>query len=109
MTDVEIGGVAIPAGAHVLVALGSANKDSYAYHADPSTFEVWRTDAAQHLSFGRGVHFCLGAPLARRELSVALTTLFARLPNLRIARDADMQRIHHAFHRGFERLEVEWD
>jgi cytochrome P450 len=108
-TNVEIGGVAIPAGAHVLVALGSANKDPRAYHTDPSTFDVWRTDAAQHLSFGRGAHFCLGAPLARREVSIALTTLFARLPNLRIARDAEIHRIHHSFHRGFERLELEWD
>jgi cytochrome P450 len=109
VNDVEIGGVAIPAGARVMVALGSANKDPSAYHADPSTFDVWRTDAAQHLTFGRGAHFCLGAALARREVAIALTTLFARLPNLRIARDGDMQRIHHTFHRGFERFELEWD
>lgn len=109
VTSVEIGGVAIPAGADVLVAIGSANKDPSAYQADPSAFDVSRTDAAQHVTFGRGSHFCLGAPLARREVSVALSALFAKLPNLRVARNGVMQRIHHSFHRGFERFEVEWD
>jgi cytochrome P450 len=109
VTNVEIGGVAIPAGAHVLAVIGSANRDPSAYQADPSTFDVRRANAAQHLTFGRGAHFCLGAPLARYEISVALSTLFARLRNLRVARNGRMQRIHHSFHRGFERFEIEWD
>jgi cytochrome P450 len=109
VADVEVGGVAIPAGARVLVVIGSANKDPRAYKADPSTFDVRRTDAAQHLTFGRGAHFCLGAPLARREVSVALTTLLGGLKNLRAAGDAGIRRNHHSFHRGFERFEIEWD
>jgi cytochrome P450 len=109
LTNVEVGGVAIPAGAHVMVVIGSANRDPTAYQRDPSTFDIRRPDAAQHLTFGRGSHLCLGASLARREVAIALSRLFERLPNLRIARNGDMQRIHHSFHRGFERFEIEWD
>jgi len=108
VTDIEIGGVVIPAGAHVMAVIGSANRDPSPYQGDPSTFDAYRTDAAQHLTFGRGSHFCLGAALARREVAVALTKLFARLPNLRIARNGGVQRIHHSFHRGFQRFEIEW-
>ena len=78
VTNVEVGGVEIPAGADVLVVIGSANRDPSAYRGDPSTFDVRRTDAAQHLTFGRGAHLCLGAALARREVAIALTdTIYA--------------------------------
>ena len=63
-----------------LVVIGSANRDPSAYQGDPSTFDIRRTDAAQHLTFGRGSHLCLGAPLARREVAVALSTLFMQAP-----------------------------
>lgn len=73
--DVEIAGVKIPAGASVLPLVGSANRDPQKFPA-PDTFDV-RRDPQGHLSFGFGIHFCLGAPLARLEARVALEELLA--------------------------------
>jgi cytochrome P450 len=80
LEPVEIGGVTIPAGAQVIINLASANRDADHY-ANPEALDVDRTDA-RHLAFGHGIHFCLGAPLARLEARVALTDLLTRLPRL---------------------------
>ncbi len=88
LVDVELAGdgdaVTIPAGAKVLILLGSANRDPDHYER-PDEFDVRRDDARQHLSFGRGIHYCLGAPLARLEGRVVLEELAARAPDLRLA------------------------
>jgi cytochrome P450 len=85
--DVEIGGVLIRAGEGVMPSTASANRDESVFdHADQ--VDVERADIVQ-LGFGHGSHYCLGAHLARVELEVALTSLFARFPNLRLALDAD--------------------
>ena len=81
--DVEIGGVTIPAGEQVIPLFGTANRDSSVF-SDPDRFDVTR-DAASHLSFGAGVHHCLGAQLARVELQEAFRGLIGRLPGLRLA------------------------
>jgi cytochrome P450 len=81
--DVQIGGVVIPAGEQVMPLLGTANRDPSAF-TDPDRFDVTR-DAASHLSFGAGVHHCLGAQLARVELQEAFRGLIGRLPGLRLA------------------------
>jgi cytochrome P450 len=81
--DAEIGGVTIPAGEQVIPLFGTANRDSSVF-ADPDRFDVTR-DAANHLSFGAGVHHCLGAQLARVELQEAFRGLIGRLPGLRLA------------------------
>ncbi|MEM9566181.1 MAG: cytochrome P450 [Actinomycetota bacterium] len=88
-TDVELTGddgttVAIPAGARVLLLLGSANRDPSEFD-DPDTFDLHRANARHHLSFGKGVHHCLGAPLARLEARVVLEELTFRAPDLRLA------------------------
>jgi len=80
---VTLGGVTVPAGQIVLVALGAANRDP-ARFADPDRLDVTRGDG-QHLAFGHGPHFCLGAPLARLEARVAFPLLLARFPGLRLA------------------------
>jgi cytochrome P450 len=81
--DVQIGEVTIPAGEQVMPLFGTANRDPSAF-ADPDRFDITR-EAASHLSFGAGVHHCLGAQLARVELQEAFRGLIGRLPGLRLA------------------------
>jgi cytochrome P450 len=81
--DVRIGGVVIPAGEQVMPLIGTANRDPSVF-SDPDRFDVTR-DAANHLSFGAGVHHCLGAQLARVELQEAFRGLIGRMPGLRLA------------------------
>ncbi|SES30296.1 Cytochrome P450 [Lentzea xinjiangensis] len=77
--DVELGGVRIPRGSAVMVALGSANRDMPLPDGrDPATFDV-RGPAVRHLAFGHGIHHCLGAPLARLEGRIALGALLETL------------------------------
>lgn len=83
--DVEVAGTTIPAGAVVILAIGSANRDD-ARFADAATFDVTRDDRG-HVAFGYGLHHCLGAPLARIEGEVALRTLFTAHPDLALAVD----------------------
>ena len=80
---VTLGGVEIPAQEPVLFAFGAGNRDP-AQFPDPDRFDISRTGNG-HLAFGHGIHFCLGAPLARMEGHLALGTLFARFPELRLA------------------------
>jgi cytochrome P450 len=100
LEDVEIGGVRLKIGDVVGLMLGAANRDPARYY-DPDRFDPAR-DASGHTSFGAGIHFCLGAPLARLEIEVALPVLFARLPGLRLA-EAPRYRDTYHFH-GLERL-----
>lgn len=81
--DVTVAGVTIPAGDAVFLAFASANRDG-AVFTDPETTDFGRTDNP-HLAFGHGIHHCLGAPLARVELAVALEELTARYPDARVA------------------------
>src|SRR3569623_1063623 len=84
--------------------LGAANRDP-ARFKDANTFDPFRTDGL-NVSFGVGIHFCIGAPLARIELQVALSTLFKRLPSLRLEGEPHYNNVYH-FH-GLERLDVSW-
>ena len=81
--EVELHGQVVPAGAMVLAMIGSANRDP-AQFADADRFDVTR-DPNSHVAFGHGVHFCLGAPLARLEARVALTDLLLGLDGLEVA------------------------
>src|SRR5262245_11569863 len=78
--DVEIGGVPIPAGSLVLGLLGAANRDP-AHFAEPDCLDL-RREEPRHLAFGSGIHYCLGAPLARLEAQVAIGTVLRRFPSL---------------------------
>ena len=82
--DVTIGESTIPAGSRCLLLLGAANRDSATF-AHPDAFDPHRADVRDHLSFGYGPHFCIGAALARLEAQVALTQLTAAMPGLRLA------------------------
>jgi cytochrome P450 len=86
-TDVRVGDTVIPAGELVIPGLMAANRDP-ARVADPDTFDPTRADRP-HLAFGHGVHHCIGAPLARLETRIALGSLLARFPDLRLAVPAE--------------------
>ena len=80
--DVAIGGTVIPKGEMVLVVIAAADHDPERFQ-EPDTLDIARTDN-KHLAFGKGIHHCLGAPLARMEGQIAISTLFSRMPNLRL-------------------------
>jgi cytochrome P450 len=83
MEDVTLHGITIPKGATVIPLLGAANHDPAVFE-QPEVFDISRTPN-RHLGFGQGIHYCLGAPLARMETRIALKTLLERNPNLRLA------------------------
>ncbi|WP_030106087.1 cytochrome P450 family protein [Actinoalloteichus caeruleus] len=84
LRDLDVAGVAVPAGQTVLLGVSAANRDP-AVFSDPDEFDIHRDDAGRHLTFGRGPHFCVGAALARLEMEIAFITLFQRFPDLRLA------------------------
>lgn len=83
-SDTEVAGIPVRAGTGVVVMLGGANRDP-AVFTDPHRFAIDRANAAEHLAFSGGVHYCLGASLARTEATVALRALYTRFPGLRLA------------------------
>ncbi|MET9231697.1 cytochrome P450 [Lentzea sp. NPDC003310] len=83
----ELGGVTVPAGEILMVSLVAANRDPERYE-NPDQLDVTRS-AQGHVAFGHGIHFCVGAPLARLEFDVALTQLLARFPNLTLAAEPE--------------------
>ncbi|MFD3530071.1 cytochrome P450 [Streptomyces sp. NPDC058664] len=102
-----IGGQEIPAGDPVLVVLAAANRDPERF-AGPDTLDLTRRDS-QHLGYGHGIHYCLGAPLARLEGQTALATLLTRLPDLRLAADpAELRWRGGLIMRGLRTLPVEF-
>ena len=107
MTDVEHHGRTVPEGSALLLLNGSANRDERRY-PDGDRFDI-RRPATGHLSFGQGVHFCLGAALARLEGRVALEVIRERLPNLHLAPGFTMEYVPSFFFRQPARLDILWD
>ena len=103
--NVELSGTVIPTGEQATVSLASANRDPERF-ANPDVFDITRADANRHVAFGKGIHVCLGAPLARVEGQVAFDTLFRRFPELRLAVPIEEVRWGTSFLRGFARLPV---
>jgi cytochrome P450 len=105
--DVELGEVLLPAGARLMVHFGSANRDEDVF-ADPDRYDPSR-DRNLHVAFGKGIHVCIGAPLARLELQIALPMLVERLRGLRRADDEPLAFDPVFFARGLASLRVAWD
>jgi cytochrome P450 len=103
MEDLELGGRPIERGQNVFILLGAANRDPERF-ADPDRLDILRPDN-QHLGFGHGVHFCLGANLARLEARHALGALVRRFPNMKLATNAPTWRRNLILH-GMEALPV---
>lgn len=87
LRDLDVGGCSIPARSFVLTCLGSANHDPAHFGDDVGRLRLGRKDAGHHLSFGSGVHHCLGATLARLEGRIALGAVVRRFPRIRLATD----------------------
>lgn len=102
LEDIEIAGVKLRQGDQIGLLLGAANRDPERF-PDPDRFVPGR-DPCPHVSFGAGIHFCIGAPLARLEMQIALPLLFERLPRLALAETPRYRDSYH-FH-GLERLDV---
>ncbi|KEJ90270.1 cytochrome P450 [Sulfitobacter donghicola] len=100
--DVEIAGETLPAGSRVGLVLGAAGRDPAVY-ADAATFRYDR-NGKPHAAFGGGLHFCVGAPLARMEMQIALPAFFARFPTLALAEEPVFSDSYH-FHK-LDRLMV---
>lgn len=88
--DITIAGTTIPRGELVMLVVASANRDEH-YFDSPDTLDITRTNN-KHLAFGHGIHFCLGAPLARLEGQIAIPMLLQRMPNLRVTVPSDQLR-----------------
>ena len=106
--DTVIGGVPIPAGAKVLLgtAAGSVDPDVF---EDPDTFDITRVNSKSQMVFGYGAHFCLGAPLARLQMKVALEELTRRLPHMRLVPGQEFDYPVNSSARSPRAIQVEWD
>jgi cytochrome P450 len=106
LADTEVAGVPAPKGTQVLTLLAAANRDPDVF-TDPQTFDIQRANS-KPLSFGGGIHYCLGAQLARIEASLGLATLFERLPNLQLDNIDTPQWKQTITLRGVESLPAHW-
>ena len=107
--DTEIAGVEIPKGSVLLLRFDSANRDTKIF-AEGEHFQVHRSNAANHLAFGHGIHFCVGAALARQEMLVAYRQLLTRLKNIRLVEGKnDLTHVPNLLMRGLKHLYIEFE
>ncbi|NYV75409.1 cytochrome P450/oxidoreductase [Streptomyces sp. UH6] len=106
--DATIGGMAVPAGAKLLIVNSSANRDDRHFE-DADAFDIRRENAGDHLTFGYGSHQCMGKNLARMELQVFLEELTTRLPHMELVPEQRFTYVPNTSFRGPEHLWVRWD
>lgn len=106
--DTELDGTQIPAGSFVLAMLASANRDRDKFDC-PADLDVSRPNVRDHMAFGYGKHFCIGAPLARLEVRIAFERLFARLGDIRLAAGNDFTHFESSSFRGLNHLQIEFE
>ncbi|MFE2282945.1 cytochrome P450 [Streptomyces sp. NPDC059443] len=105
--DLTVGGTVIPQGTPVLAGYTAAGRDEAFHGPDADRFDVTRPTAARSLSFGHGAHYCVGAPLARLEATIALEALFTRFPDLDLAvPEAELPHQHSFIGNSVEKLPV---
>jgi cytochrome P450 len=103
-----LAGVDLPAGTRLFLNFAAANRQPDLFD-DPDTFDIHRSTANRHISFGKGIHFCLGSGLARMEARIVLELLAERLPSLRLVADQPMTYFPNITFRGPDALDIEWD
>jgi cytochrome P450 len=106
--DTSLGGVDLPAGTRLFLNFAAANHEPGMFEA-PDTFDIRRPDANRHISFGKGIHFCLGSQLAKMEARIALELLADRLPTLRLVDGQQLTYFPNITFRGPESLRIAWD
>ena len=104
----SVAGVELPEEANLLLLLGSANRDEAVFE-DPERFDVRRANARAHLSLGYGIHYCLGAQLAKLQMSIALEVLSRRLPKLGLKPGQTFEFARNTSFRTPQALLAEWD
>ena len=107
--DVEMHGVTIPENSVCFARFAAANQDGDQF-ADPLKFDITRDNLKTHVAFGKGIHHCLGAALARREMNGGFKVIFERLENFRLKPGTDRPDfLPNALLHGLERLDIEFD
>jgi hypothetical protein len=105
--EAKVGDVTIPAHANVLLLIGAGNHDKSVF-ADPADFDTNRPNAREHLSFGFGIHYCIGAPLARLEARVVFEVLAKHMPSLTLEPNQQYEFLPNTSFRGPRQLWVHW-
>ena len=105
--DTVVGDLEVPAGTTVFLNFASANRQADIWN-DPDTFDIHRPNANHHISFGKGIHFCLGARYAKFEAQVVTEILTERIPALRLVDDQDLDYFPNITFRGPTELQVAW-
>ncbi len=104
----KVGDVEVPAGTRLYLNFAAANREP-GHFEQPDEFDITRAEANRHISFGKGIHFCLGAGLARMEARIALELLAERAPSVRLAADQEFSFFPNITFRGPDKLWLEWD
>ena len=104
----EVGGVNLPEGSNLLLILASANRDESQF-GEAQQFDITRENAKEHLAFGFGIHYCLGAPLSRLELKIILEELTRRLPQMRLVEGQVFEYNPNTSFRSPRHVWVEWE
>ncbi len=102
-----LSGMAFPKDAKIFLNFAAANRDPAVFE-DPDRFDIHRKNANKHVSFGKGIHFCLGSHLARLEATIVVDVLAERLPSVRIAPAQEITFHPNVTFRGPEKLELQW-
>lgn len=104
--DTEVAGVAIPKGSQVVLVYAAANRDPLVWGDNADEFDPQRPNHKEHVAFGKGIHFCIGAPLSRLELQIAFEKLARRIGRINLADSNDFRYQPSFVLRGLERLDV---
>jgi cytochrome P450 len=108
LKDTSIGTFPVSKGSNILLLLGSANRDETMFD-HPQQFDIYRKDARKHLSFGYGIHTCVGQQLAKIEFIIALEELTRRIPSLRMDVDQKFEFARNSSFRVPTALHAEWN